>query len=97
VHGHTIVGDKPVVTKNRVSIDTGAYRSGILTAAVFAGGPPKFLATAGRPDKGAIVREAMIYAMVKGRTLTQKIRATFDDFLAGSIDASEMMRIVEGS
>ena len=34
VHGHTIMGDRPVVTRNRISIDTGAYRSGILTAAV---------------------------------------------------------------
>lgn len=31
VHGHTVVGDRPVVTENRVSIDTGAYQSGRLT------------------------------------------------------------------
>lgn len=31
VHGHTIMGDLPVVTENRISIDTGAYESGRLT------------------------------------------------------------------
>jgi len=97
VHGHTIVGDNPVVTDYRVSIDTGAYRSGILTAAVFDGGPPAFLATAGPPDKGAMVREAMIVAEVRGRVLTEEMQAAFDDFLQGRIDVSEMMQIVEGA
>lgn len=31
VHGHTIVGRLPVVTENRISIDTGAYHTGRLT------------------------------------------------------------------
>lgn len=31
VHGHTVVGDLPVVTENRISIDTGAFHSGRLT------------------------------------------------------------------
>lgn len=31
VHGHTVVGRLPVVTENRVSIDTGAYHHGLLT------------------------------------------------------------------
>jgi serine/threonine protein phosphatase 1 len=31
VHGHTIMGDTPVVTENRISIDTGAYRTDCLT------------------------------------------------------------------
>ncbi|MCQ8240063.1 metallophosphoesterase family protein [Rhizosaccharibacter radicis] len=57
VHGHTIMGDRPVVTDNRISIDTGAYRSGILTAAVLDGGDLAFLQTAGRPDEGAVRRE----------------------------------------
>jgi len=96
VHGHTIVGDAAVVTNNRISIDTGAYRSGILTAAVLDGGEPGFLATAGLPDKGAIVREAMIVALVRGRELNERIRAAFDDFLAGLIGADDMMGIVEG-
>ena len=50
VHGHTIMGDCPVVTPNRVSIDTGAYRSGILTAAVFDGDELRFLQAIGAPD-----------------------------------------------
>ncbi len=50
VHGHTIMGDRPVVTSNRVSIDTGAYRSGILTAAVFDGDTLRFLQAIGAPD-----------------------------------------------
>jgi serine/threonine protein phosphatase 1 len=32
VHGHSIVGSKPVVTENRISIDTGGYENGVLTA-----------------------------------------------------------------
>jgi serine/threonine protein phosphatase 1 len=32
IHGHTIIGDLPVVTENRISLDTGAFRSGRLTA-----------------------------------------------------------------
>jgi serine/threonine protein phosphatase 1 len=32
VHGHTIVGKEPDVTKDRIGIDTGAVFSGILTA-----------------------------------------------------------------
>lgn len=44
VHGHTIV-DKPHVHAGRIAIDTGAYASGVLTAALFDGGPPKFIQT----------------------------------------------------
>ena len=43
VHGHTIMGDRPVVKANRISIDTGAFRSGILTAAVLDGGSVSFI------------------------------------------------------
>jgi serine/threonine protein phosphatase 1 len=32
VHGHTIFDDGPVVTENRVSLDTGAYWTGVLSA-----------------------------------------------------------------
>lgn len=32
VHGHTPMGELPVVTENRISIDTGAYETGRLTA-----------------------------------------------------------------
>jgi serine/threonine protein phosphatase 1 len=31
VHGHTIV-DQPEQHSNRIALDTGAYRSGVLTA-----------------------------------------------------------------
>lgn len=31
IHGHTIVGPTPIVTENRISIDTGAFRFGRLT------------------------------------------------------------------
>lgn len=44
VHGHTI-RDQPVVKPNRIGIDTGAWCSGILTAAVLEGGTVRFLQT----------------------------------------------------
>jgi serine/threonine protein phosphatase 1 len=34
VHGHTVVGDRPVVTENRISLDTGSFKSGRLTAMI---------------------------------------------------------------
>jgi serine/threonine protein phosphatase 1 len=36
VHGHTVI-DKPVLLPHRISIDTGAYASGVLTCAVIEG------------------------------------------------------------
>lgn len=34
VHGHTIIeGSRPIVTENRISLDTGAYHTGILSMA----------------------------------------------------------------
>nr|WP_250808196.1 metallophosphoesterase [Neorhizobium tomejilense] len=47
IHGHSIVGDLPVVTESRVSIDTGAYRSGRLTACAIDGTDLRFLQTDG--------------------------------------------------
>ena len=45
VHGHTIV-DEPQVVRRRIAVDTGAYYSGALTAAVILPGEPvRFLAT----------------------------------------------------
>ena len=44
VHGHTIV-DAPELRPNRIGIDTGAYRSGHLTAVVLSHGRPQFLQT----------------------------------------------------
>lgn len=31
IHGHTFWGPQPIVTENRISIDTGAYNYGVLT------------------------------------------------------------------
>lgn len=42
VHGHSIVGRRPVVRRNRISIDTGAYGTGVLTCAVLRRGEPAF-------------------------------------------------------
>ena len=44
VHGHTVF-DAPVVRPNRISIDTGAYASGHLTALVLQGNKHRFLST----------------------------------------------------
>lgn len=46
VHGHTIV-DQPVIRTNRIGIDTGAVRSGRLTAVVLEGQEIRFLSTGG--------------------------------------------------
>ena len=44
VHGHTI-HDEPLVRAGHVAIDTGAFRGGPLTAAVFSGAAPRYLAS----------------------------------------------------
>jgi len=44
VHGHSIAPE-PQLRANRIGIDTGAYRSGRLTAVVLSAGPPRFLQT----------------------------------------------------
>lgn len=44
VHGHTGVR-KPVVTRNRIAIDTGAFATGVLTAAVVSQKQVRFLQT----------------------------------------------------
>lgn len=67
VHGHTIIGDRPVFAANRISADTGAYRSGILTAIVLDQDEESFLQAVGDPDQGAIDREAFLReAMLSG-------------------------------
>jgi serine/threonine protein phosphatase 1 len=45
VHGHSI-SDQPEVRHNRIGIDTGAYRSGVLTCLVLDGETRSFLQTA---------------------------------------------------
>jgi serine/threonine protein phosphatase 1 len=45
VHGHSI-SDQPEIRHNRIGIDTGAYRSGVLTCLVLAGATRDFLQTA---------------------------------------------------
>jgi serine/threonine protein phosphatase 1 len=46
VHGHT-VEDRPVVRRNRIGIDTGAYTTGRLTCLVLEGQGRRFLSTTG--------------------------------------------------
>ena len=92
VHGHTIMGDAPVVMGHRISIDTGAYRSGILTAAVLDGADVSFLQAVGEPDRGAIVRELLLGAAMAGRTFSADALAADADYVAGRIDDAEMER-----
>lgn len=93
VHGHTIMGNDPVLRVNRVSIDTGAYKSGVLTAAVFDGsGTVTFLQTQGEPDRGAVVREALLVERMHGRVVTPAMQAALDDFEAAHIDADTLAR-----
>lgn len=92
VHGHTIMGDTPVLRPHRVSIDTGAYRSGILTAAVIDGGDVSFLRAVGEPDRAALVREALLVATIEGRPISPGLQRTFDAFLAGAFDTGELER-----
>jgi serine/threonine protein phosphatase 1 len=94
VHGHTIMGDQPVITANRVSIDTGAYRSGILTAAVIDGPEVAFLQAVGAPDRGAIVREFQLRAAIHGRPVPPVVREAQADYLAGRIDLPELERLI---
>ena len=90
VHGHTIMGIAPVISPYRVSIDTGAYRTGVLTAAVIDDVAVRVLQAIGQPDRGAIVREAILAARMAGRSITPSTQRAFDEYLAGRIDAEEM-------
>jgi len=51
VHGHTVVGDLPVVTENRISIDTGAYKSGRLSVVAVSDEGFRFFQTDGRASR----------------------------------------------
>ena len=48
VHGHTPTAE-PEIMPNRVGVDTGAYRSGVLTALVIEGAEKRTLSVSGRP------------------------------------------------
>jgi serine/threonine protein phosphatase 1 len=93
VHGHTIIGDLPVVTANRVSIDTGAFQSGILTAAVIDGPDVSFLQAVGEPDRSAVVREFALRAIVHGRVVSSTARQAQSDYLEGRIDLAELQQL----
>jgi serine/threonine protein phosphatase 1 len=49
VHGHTIF-DRVMDCGNRIGIDTGAFRSGVLTALVLEGGQRRVIQTIAAPD-----------------------------------------------
>lgn len=53
VHGHTICAT-PVVRHNRIGIDTGAFRSGMLTCLVLEGSMRRFLHTAALSGAAAL-------------------------------------------
>ena len=55
VHGHTISGEV-VERPNRIGIDTGAYKSGVLTALVLEGSERRYL-TAKAPDGNKLAPE----------------------------------------
>ena len=52
VHGHTVRG--PEVLPHRVAIDSGVYRTGVLTAIEIAGASLRFLCVTDRKDLGAL-------------------------------------------
>lgn len=95
VHGHTIMGNTPELRPHRISIDTGAYRSGVLTAAVLDGPEVTFLQAIGDPDRAALVREAKLVATIHGRSISPALQRSFDAFMAGDIDTAELDRRVQ--
>jgi serine/threonine protein phosphatase 1 len=44
IHGHTI-NTKPQIRNNRIGIDTGAWKTGVLTCLVLEGEERRFLST----------------------------------------------------
>lgn len=46
VHGHTWVDEKPEMREHRIGVDTGAFRTGVLTAARIRGEAVDFISTA---------------------------------------------------
>lgn len=74
VHGHTIIGDRPVFAANRISADTGAYRSGLLTAIVLDQGEESFIQAVGEPDRGAEEREMILREALLGGGLPASLK-----------------------
>ena len=65
VHGHTIRG--PEICQHRIAIDSGCYRTGVLTALVLAEDEARFICVTSRPDLQA-------FSQLKGpkhRTFTE--------------------------
>ncbi|MBB3937389.1 metallophosphoesterase family protein [Aureimonas phyllosphaerae] len=93
VHGHTIIGDLPIVTANRISIDTGAFQSGILTAAVIDGPEISFLQAVGEPDRSAVVREFELRAIVHGRVASPIALQAQCDYLEGRIGLADLQQL----
>lgn len=54
IHGHTVT-DEPDIRGNRIGVDTGAYRTGRLTALALAGESRRFLVTHCPEGRGASV------------------------------------------
>lgn len=52
VHGHSWTGAEPVVRPGRIGVDTGAYQTGVLTAARLRGGDITFLQARSRDQHG---------------------------------------------
>jgi serine/threonine protein phosphatase 1 len=50
VHGHTWTSNKPEVLAHRIGVDTGAYETGVLTAAKLRGTTVEFITTANQSD-----------------------------------------------
>jgi serine/threonine protein phosphatase 1 len=78
VHGHTVVEGGPVIRRNRIGIDTGAYRTGRLTALGIESGETWFLNTVLEPnahddlaDYEALWRESM--ARASGRVSHEQV------------------------
>jgi len=46
VHGHTWVSSRPEILPHRIGVDTGAYETGVLTAAKLRAGAVEFISTA---------------------------------------------------
>ncbi|MBB5716898.1 metallophosphoesterase family protein [Sphingomonas aerophila] len=78
VHGHTVVEGGPVIRHNRIGIDTGAYRTGRLTALGIESGKTWILSTALEPNAHdelanyqALWRESM--ARASGRVSQEQV------------------------